>query len=373
MTIKARIRQLIAFFFRSLLWSLNLLLALYTCSAYWLLYSLPTHHWSAGMIMITIPVAWVLNLVVMCLWLTDRPWRGWLSGFLLLVGIGLFGSRTFGWHRIKEFAGGNTPLEVFSYNVGSFDLEFTSVYDYPTSPRFRRIANYIIRTDAPVKCFQEFWTSADIPSYNFVQRFRQAGYPYSCFTVPVNRNSRGVAMGLAIFSIYPVIQSGREGFNFPNGLLWADIKVGTDTVRIINVHLHSMGIRLGKVLEEDEMNKVKQKTRGVLSALRNGFTRRNDQVNIVQRYIQESPHPVVVTGDFNDTPYGSVYERMRQLLPNSFEDAGHGFGFTYNHMPNFIRIDHQFHDPRLLVLDFETINYVTDSDHYPIVGTYVVK
>ena len=373
MTLKMRTARLIPFFFRSLLWSLNLLLVLYTGLAYWLLYALPTQHWSASMIMITMPVAWLLNLVVVGLWLTDRPWRSWLSGLMLLVGIFLFGSRTFGWHQLGEFTSEGIPLKVFSYNVGSFDLEYTRVYDYPTSPRFRRIANYITHADAPIKCFQEFWTSAELPSYDFAQRFRKAGYPYSCFTVPVNRESRGVAMGLAIFSIYPILQSGREGFDFPNGILWADIKAGTDTIRIINIHMQSMGIRLGKVLEKDKINEVKHETRGVLSALRNGFVRRNAQVDIVQRYIQESPHPVIVTGDFNDTPYSVVYERMRRVLPNSFEEAGHGFGFTYNHMPNFIRIDNQFHDPRLPVLNFETINYVVDSDHYPVIGTYVVK
>lgn len=373
MTLKMRTTRLITFFFRSLLWSLNLLLVLYTGLAYWLLYSLPTQHWSASMVMITLPVAWLLNLLVVCLWLTDRPWRSWLSGIVVLIGILLFGSRTFSWHQIQKFVGTSTPLKVFSYNVGGFDLEYARVNDYPTSPRFRRIANFIVRADASVKCFQEFWTSAELTNYDFVQRFRKAGYSYSCFSVPVNRASRGVAMGMAIFSRYPIIQSGREGFNFPNGILWADIKVNNDTVRIINVHMQSMGIRLGKVLDKEEMNAVKHETRGVLSALRNGFIRRNDQVNIVQRYIQTSPYPVIVTGDFNDTPYSVVYERMRQLLPNSFEEAGHGFGFTYNHTPSFIRIDNQFHDPRLPVLNFETINYVTDSDHYPVAGTYVVK
>lgn len=373
MTLRNRIGQLIAFFFRSLLWSLNLLLVLYTCLAYWLLYSLPTNHWSAGMIMITIPVAWLLNLVVVILWLTDRPWRSWLSGIILLVGIGLFGARTFGWHQIKDFTDDGIPLKVFSYNVKTFDLDLTTVGKYPTSPRFRRLANYVLRVDAPIKCFQEFWTSSGSADYNFVQKFRKAGYPHSCILYPVNRESNGVAFGMAIFSIYPILKFGRESFEPPNGLLWADVKVRNDTVRIINVHLHSMGIRVGRVLAKDKMNDVKHETRGVLSALRNGFIQRNDQVNRIQRYIQESPYPVIVTGDFNDTPYGAVYERMRRLLPNSFEEAGHGFGFTYNHMPNVIRIDHQFHDPRLSVLNFETINYVTDSDHYPIIGTYVVK
>lgn len=349
------------------------MLVLYTGLAYWLLYQLPTQHWSASMIMITLPVAWLLNLVVVGLWLTDRPWRSWLSGITVLIGLALFGSRTFGWHQLNEFAGAATPLKLFSYNVGSFDLEYSRIYNYPTSPRFRRISTYITHADAPIKCFQEFWTSSEIPSYDFVQRFRKAGYPHSLFSSPVNKNSRGVAMGLAIFSMYPIIQSGREGFNFPNGILWADVRVGTDTIRIINVHMQSMGIRLGKVLEKEEMSEVKQETRGVFHALRNGFIRRDAQVAVVQRHIRESPYPVIVTGDFNDTPYSVVYEQMRRVLPNSFEEAGHGFGFTYNHTPNFIRIDNQFHDPRLSVLNFETINYVVDSDHYPIAGTYVIN
>lgn len=373
MTLRMRIGQLIAFFFRSLLWSLNLLLVLYTCLAYWLLYSLPTQHWSAGMVMITLPVAWILNFVVVCLWLTARPWRSWLSGIVLLLGIGLFGSRTFGWNRTKEFTGEGIPLKVFSYNVKTFDLDLNTVYDYPSSPRFRRLANYTLRYDAPIKCFQEFWTTTTKPEYNFVQRFRKAGYPYSFILHPVNRESNGASFGMAIFSIYPIIQTGKKAFEAPNGVIWADIKVRNDTIRIINVHLHSMGIRIGRVLAKDEMSGVKRETRGVLSALRNGFIQRNNQLNDVQQFILESPYPVIVTGDFNDTPYGAVYERMRRLLPNSFEEAGHGFGFTYNHMPNFIRIDNQFHDPRLPVLNFETINYVTDSDHYPIVGTYILK
>ncbi len=323
--------------------------------------------------MITLPVVWVLNCIVVCLWLPVRPWRSWLSAIMLLVGIGLFGSRTFGWNQTKAFAGNGTPLNVFSYNVKSFPLDHTTLDRYPVSPRYRRLANYVLRVDAPIKCFQEFWTSTALPDYNFVQKFRRAGYPYSCILHPVNRESQGVALGIAIFSIYPIINSGREVFDIPNGLLWADIKIGDDTIRIINVHLYSMGIRVGKVLRQDEMKRVRHETRGVFSALRNGFIRRNDQVDVVQQYIQESPYPVIVTGDFNDTPYGAVYGRMRRLLPNSFEEAGHGFGFTYNRLPNFIRIDHQFHDPRLQLLNFETINYVSDSDHYPIVGTYVVK
>ncbi|GAB3792236.1 endonuclease/exonuclease/phosphatase family protein [Spirosoma humi] len=372
MTLRMRVGQFIAYFFRSLLWSINLLLVLYTCLAYWLLYSLQIEHWSASMIMITLPVAWVLNFIVVCLWLTARPWRSWLSGVTLIIGLLLFGSRTFVWHSPTEFSGKGQPLNVFSYNVQSFDL--TASYDlYQSSPRARRTMNYVLRYDAPIKCFQEFYNSTTIPDYNLVKRFREAGYRDTAFLFPEMAQATDGDIGVAIFSKFPIVASGREAFGTQNGLVWANIKLGSDTIRIINVHLHSMGIRVGKVLKQKEMKGVQRETRGVLSALHNGFTDRREEVIKVERYIRESPYPVIVTGDHNDTPYSVVYERLRRTLPNSFEDAGRGFGFTYNHLPGFIRIDHQFHDPKFTVLNFETINYIKYSDHYPIVGTYLLK
>ncbi|WP_040760789.1 endonuclease/exonuclease/phosphatase family protein [Spirosoma panaciterrae] len=375
MTIRTRVGQLISFFFRSLLWSINLMLALYTCLAYWLLYSLQIEHWSAGMVMISIPIVWGLNFVVTCLWLTTRPWRSWLSGLVILLGIFLFGARTFVWHSPTAPQSPGTPIKVFSYNVHQFN-EF-GVNDTPALNSNKvlpqRMLNYVIRFDAPIKCFQETFTQSNIPDYDLLSRFSQAGYAYNALLHPEEGHKANGDIGVAIFSRFPIVDSGREVFETHNGLVWANIKIGNDTIRIINVHLHSMGIRVGRVLRQNEMKGVQHETRGVLSALRMGFIDRNNEVRRVEEYVRASPYPVIVTGDHNDTPYSVVYERMRRVLPNSFEDAGRGFGFTYNRLPKFIRIDHQFHDPKLSVLNFETINYTTYSDHYPIVGTYLLK
>ena len=372
MTLRMRVGQLITYFFRSLLWSLNLLLVLYTCLAYWLLYSLEIEHWLAGMIMLSIPIVWVLNLAAVGLWLTSRPWRSWLSGLVVMAGILLFGSRTFVWNTPTELTGRGTPLKVFSYNVQSFGVEGPWEL-YSSSPRVRRIMNYALRYDAPIKCFQEFYSNTTIADYNLLQRFRQAGYRYSVLLHPELATAADADIGVALFSIYPILNSGRELFGTHNGLVWANIKVGPDTVCVINVHLHSMGIRVGRVIHQKGFKGVQHETRGVLSALRNGFIERNAEVRKVEEYIHKSRYPVIVTGDHNDTPYGVVYERLRRTLPNSFEEAGRGFGFSYNRLPGFIRIDHQFHSPNLPALNFETINYISYSDHYPIVGTYVVK
>jgi endonuclease/exonuclease/phosphatase (EEP) superfamily protein YafD len=373
MAVRTQIGRFVSFFFRSLLWSLNLVLVLYTCLAYWLVWALPTEHWLAGMIMITTPLTWVLNFVMVLVWLLlSRPWRSGLSVAVLSVGIVLLGTRTFTWHTPKKLTGGATPLKVLSYNVQSFGLN-NYLERHHSSPRVRRSINYVLRYDAPVKCIQELHNSTTIADYDVIRRFHKVGYKYSVLLHPEAASVPDGRVGAAIFSKHPIIQSGREAFYNVNGIVWATIKVGDDTVRIINVHLHSMGIRVGRVLRQDKMTGVKQETRGVLSALRFGFTERREQVQRVQRHIRESKFPVIVTGDYNDTPYSVVYEQMRRTLPNSFEDAGRGFGFTYNRLPRFIRIDHQFHDADLTALDFQTINDIKYSDHYPIVGTYQIK
>lgn len=322
------------------------------------------------MIMIAIPVLWVLNFVFVIFWLITRPWRSWLSGLALLAGIVLFGARTFAWNSPVDATNASTVFRVFSYNVQGFGYTDDEVEYAHSSPRVRRTVNYVLRYDAPIKCFQEFYNSTAIADYDMISRFRKEGYRYLALLNPELANVAKGPIGVAIFSKYPIVASGREDFGGFNGMVWADVKIGADTVSIIAVHLRSMGIRVGRVLRQNQLAGVKQETRGVLSALRTGFIDRREQIRRVEEQVIRSRYPVVVTGDFNDTPYSVVYNRIRAVLPSTFEDAGRGFGFSYNRAPGFIRIDHQFHSPALTPLNFETINYVRYSDHYPIAGTY---
>jgi endonuclease/exonuclease/phosphatase (EEP) superfamily protein YafD len=108
--------------------------------------------------------------------------------------------------------------------------------------------------------------------------------------------------------------------------------------------------------------------------MKNGFKRRAEEFTVLQDWIKTSPYPVLVCGDFNEVPYSYIYGELRKSLKNSFEEKGQGFGFSFNHLPYFIRIDHQFYnDKRLSVHDFTTYSKIKYSDHYPIMGTYSFK
>jgi len=366
------VRRLIGLFFRSLFWSLNVVLVLYTLLLYWLLYNLPVQHWSASMFMITLPVAWLFNLFCLIIWLFANPWRSILSLLALLAGFWLW-PRTLVWNSPQPNPQGKSMLSLLSYNVTNFNSDLINAAPAKRN-RPRLLTDWVIRNEAAVKCFQEFYNSQRHPILRMADRLRAAGYTYEAVLYPEYRQVPDSFIGVAIFSKYPIINQGREpfGLHAHNGIVWADIKIGADTVRIINVHLESMGIRVRRVLSQQEMAGVRTETRGILGSLREGFIARREQVLRAEKYIDDSPFPVIVTGDFNETPYSVVYGRLRARLNNAFEDAGRGFGFSLNRAPNLLRIDNQFYDAnRLTALSFKTIREVPYSDHFPIYGEYV--
>ncbi len=370
MAFRLQIGAWIGGFFGSLFWSLNILLSLYTGLVYYLLYALPTEHWTASVLMISLPIAWALLLVFGLGWGLSRSGRVWLPIVTLLAGFWLW-PRTFGWHPAHTPPTNRPSFSILSFNVLGFNPDDSVTLKRP-GPRARPMMDWVVAQEADVKCFQEFYTSAALRDFQVAGRLRRAGYKYMALgsyrTVSVPDTD-----GIVTFSRFPILRHGSVNFNDTNGLLWTDIRFGHDTVRVINVHLQSMGVRVGKVLAQDEMSGVKHETKSVLERLRFGFVERREELPILENWIATSPYPVLVTGDLNETPYSVVYQRLRQRLNNAFEDGGRGFGFSYNKLPRFIRIDNQFYNSRLSVYDFRTLTAQTGSDHYPIWGRYGIK
>ncbi|MEZ0611174.1 endonuclease/exonuclease/phosphatase family protein [Fibrella sp. WM1] len=366
MALGNRISLFLAFVARSVLWSVHIGLFFYTLFVYYLLGSLLSEHWFASMLMITLPVAWLGLALLALIWLFFRPWRALLSLAAFLIGYWLW-PRTLSLDSANANPNNRPTLTLLSYNVSAFATD--EFYEFKQeSKKSQQLVDWVVKHPAPVKCFQEFYTGSLSPTYEVRQRLEQAGYRYRAFLQPINDGY----VGVTTFSKYPIIGQGRRAFGSFNGMVWADIKLGADTVRIINVHMQSMGIRVRRVFENEEIDAMKSETRTVLGALKAGFVARRHEVRLIEQCVQSSPYPVIVTGDFNDTPYSIIYERLRHRLHNAFEDGGSGFGFTLNRAPRFIRIDNQFYDPKLYLLRFDTHRDIPYSDHYPIEGEYAL-
>lgn len=90
------------------------------------------------------------------------------------------------------------------------------------------------------------------------------------------------------------------------------------------------------------------------------------QADYIHRQIELSPYPVIVCGDFNDTPASYAYHRIKGNLTDGFQECGSGYQYTFRQLCKLWRIDYILHST-----EFEgTTNISPDlpySDHNPVV------
>jgi endonuclease/exonuclease/phosphatase family metal-dependent hydrolase len=115
--------------------------------------------------------------------------------------------------------------------------------------------------------------------------------------------------------------------------------------------------------ESETLGEIKS----ISASLRKGFITRSIQAKLVKKNIDSSPYPVLVTGDFNDTPVSYSYRRIRRGLNDSFVTSGYGAGFTYKGNYPANRIDYILYDNELESRSFNILK-VKYSDHYPVVA-----
>ncbi len=301
-------------------------------------------------------------------WLSVKSWKSLLSILTLILAYP-FAERTFRVNPEAIYESTDYSFSVLSYNVMYVDSHnYINLGDKDNAVA---LINSMDTLTADIKCFQELYVNSYVDDFNLLKKLSKKN-PYYTYmhSTPGNEKGEG-SIGISIFSKFPIINK-KEIHWKPNnnGILAADIVVNKDTIRVINVQLKSMGIRVDKLLKANN-DMVKSETKNVLWQLKDGFENRGFQVDILEDWIKNSPYPVVVAGDFNEMPYGYSYGRVRKLLRNSFEENGFGFGFTYHKVLSFLRIDNLFFDDKKIKnIGFKTYKNIPYSDHYPIKAWY---
>ncbi len=150
-----------------------------------------------------------------------------------------------------------------------------------------------------------------------------------------------------------------------------------DTVRVYNCHLQS--IRFGaeeykflQNLGKDEDEQTVKRTRNILSRLRIAFIKRATQADMIAKHIKKCPYPVIICGDFNDTPLSYTYKKITEGLVDAFRESGSGFGTTYAGPIPGLRIDYLLHSPEISAFNFK-ITRAKLSDHYPVAANMILR
>ena len=267
-------------------------------------------------------------------------------------------------------------IKVMSYNVRLFDL-----YNWTQNIETRnKIFDQLGGQNADIYCFQEFFyteekgkfeTRDTLVSFLDAKNFKEA----------YTHRMRGAQFfGIATFTRYPIINSGTIKFeNDDNNIgLYTDLKINDDTVRVYNLHIASIRFSyddytfVENIDRKNESKTLEKGARAIYFRLKNAFVKRSEQAKQIIDHVSQSPYPVILCGDFNDTPNSYCYRQFSELLIDSFKESGKGIGNTYiGAFPSF-RIDYIFHSE-----DFESKNYYTlperFSDHHSIVSQLKFK
>jgi endonuclease/exonuclease/phosphatase family metal-dependent hydrolase len=313
-------------------------------------------HWLTGFMMMTLPVAMCLGLIA-CIYLLYKQQKMIAAAGLIWV---LFSfvvvKRLVGMHAGELELSHVPTLNVLSFNSETFPLS--------THAHFNATA-----LTADIACFQEYSPNTQIEKQ------------YTAKVEKLTTFDKNREIGLALLSKYPIVkQYGRiwNRANDPNinGFLCADIAYGADTIRVVNVHLWSMGVRTNLVLDALKAGHMGRFTFELLDTfrrLKEGFLHRSEQLQEVELYVAGCRYPVIICGDFNETPIGYSYGKLSQNFRNAFEEAGQGLGFTLNRQPYWARIDQQFVSADWHIKTCQTLSGIAFSDHFPVLAQYVLK
>jgi endonuclease/exonuclease/phosphatase family metal-dependent hydrolase len=109
-----------------------------------------------------------------------------------------------------------------------------------------------------------------------------------------------------------------------------------------------------------------------LNQLKKGFIKRADQAKSIREHIEQASIPVIVCGDFNDTPVSYTYHVIAKGMHNTFVEKGYGYSSTYSGIFPNIPIDYILVDTSFNVLSYKVIKE-KQSDHFPVISNIKFK
>ena len=302
------------------------------------------------------------NVVMLVLLAIARSKKIFLSLLALVVSIpGLMKSYSFG------KASDEDGIKVMSYNVHIFQ----DISGKRTAEAFADDVIGMVRKESPdVLCIQEFssYISQKSRVYCMKKFAAEVGFEHIYYNEDNDNLGRNV-----IFSNYPLSPLSpnlSSKSNDVNGIM-VEVDAGEKgRFAIADVHLLSFKItdkELDELLADNSDSEVtKKRGRSLFNKMIYAFEHRASDVNDMLASIPKDDTPVIVCGDFNDTPVSYVCQKMTHAgFYDAFIKSGHGIGATYLGKLPWFRIDYIWINKRVNSLSYNKIDF-KGSDHYPI-------
>jgi len=350
------------------------------CISFFSLYINPDNFWAPAFFGLAFPVFFLINVLFLIILLFRKKKLLFVSLVPLVISFHVWS----GYYQLpikkRTIPENVETLAVLSYNISVFDL----FYKHQSFGYIDSLVTFIRTINPDVICFQEYYNDklAEIQLNDYLKKTLQM--PYMKDYIYKERFDKH-EFGIATFSKYPIIKNETllnvnysDDKQTSNFAIYSDIVVGSDTVRIYNVHLESNRLSSEDIffsstedITDIQVEDIPSKSRIVLSKLRSSVILRSRQVIPIKEDINNSPYPVIVAGDFNDVPASWTYRYLSKGLKDSFRRAGRGSAKTYNSIIPFMKIDYILHGPEIQTVFFD-IPKVEFSDHYPIFSVFIL-
>lgn len=308
------------------------------------------------------PFAFVVNVLFVPVWVFVKWQRLWIP--LVAFVLAYAPIRTY--FPINFFLASEAPegcIKVVSYNVCGFggNHKYEQAVD--------TVAGYLQRMDADIVCLQEDKGGKGGSGFDKMQEL----YPYND---TIHFSNHAIFNSVGIHTRYPIIRKERlPNASVTNGSIAYYLQVGTDTILVINNHLQSTNLSQGErdryqemLKGEVERDSAETEMLSIMKKLALRMADRAGQAQAVSEYVEtHSQYPIILCGDFNDTPISYAYHTIATHLTDCFVSAGCGLGLSFNLKGFNLRIDHMmcsdYFEPIRCFVDDE----MDASDHYPVV------
>ncbi len=298
-------------------------------------------------------------------------WR--LTSFRWLKSLGPLAVLLLTWPSFSHvFSVGLSKPEVTvlddSFEVTTFNVRRLDEFNWLDGDQTREdLATWLAEQSDGIWCFQEFPKRGKAT-------LRSAGFSWlrprrRLFTWPREA-------GPALASSYPVKDWTTYMFEDEGAgkgrVLQADVETPVGLVRVFNVHLQSLQFDHADydAVEEGPSREEGARLWGLIT---DASKARALQAQELVRRMEESPYPVIVAGDFNDTPMSYAMHALRgSRAEDTFVAASWGPGGTHLGAIPGLRIDGILADTTLQCTSHKTHGVVL-SDHRPVTAVLQAK
>ena len=238
-----------------------------------------------------------------------------------------------------------------------------------------KIINAVREQSPDVLCCQEFTAFRKKKSrVACIEEFaKSTGFPY------VYYNKKSNYGGNVIFSKWPIAKVSEDsGFGQENvyGVMVSVDAGEKGHFYLANVHLLSYMLTNDEievlVKPSERRNSLDTVGMTVARKLKYAYAKRSDEIATVLQAMPPIDGPIIMCGDFNETPMSYVYRQMQKAgFTDTFTKVGRGIKPTYAGRLPLLRIDYMWANDKVQPLRFDRLR-LKASDHYPIIMEFAI-